>query len=237
MKAEISKIRGRKLDAPVDVHVEEMDADGEDRAATKRSRPGPSRMTQGSNSLITEDITDNATSLATRRTSGNLKSRKASSPTVGGTQPSVRGKSTQMETETGIKRNKLVSLAAGTGKGAHRPGQVYLESDYWYHKGVVLNGLKKNEDALECYKQALKLNSSHKASIFNLACAFQKLECYDEALAQFTQAVNVEREWPDAHYGLALCCLMLERYPDALGHILNAEEHNITQYRKKLLDR
>ena len=57
--------------------------------------------------------------------------------------------------------------------------QVYLESDYWYHKGVVLNSMDKNSHALECYQQALKLNSSHKASIFNLACAFEKLRKYD----------------------------------------------------------
>ena len=68
----------------------------------------------------------------------------------------MRGKSTQvMDNEL---RHRLVSLA----KGGSRPGQVYLESDYWYHKGVVLNTLTKNssqkasvqlnEDALECYK-------------------------------------------------------------------------------------
>ena len=30
---------------------------------------------------------------------------------------------------------------------------------------------------------------------------------------------------------------MLERYPAALAHILNAEKHNIALYRKKLRDR
>lgn len=97
--------------------------------------------------------------------------------------------------------------------GASNPKvtQAYLESDYWYHKGVVLNSMEKDEQALECYRQALKLNQHHKASIFNLACAFEKLGKYEEALSQFKQAVGVEESWPDAHYGLALCCLALKR--------------------------
>ena len=34
---------------------------------------------------------------------------------------------------------------------------TYMDSDFWYHKGVVLNQKEKNEAALACYKQALKL--------------------------------------------------------------------------------
>lgn len=155
--AQISKVRERKHSPRVEVHEVSEDPD-----ATKRVL-GPSKLTN--NSLLTEEITENVTDLPTRRT--EQKSNMASSPTMGN-QTSLRGKSTHMDNEL---RNKLVSIA----KGGNKPGQVYLESDYWYHKGVVLNSLDAREDALECYKQALKLNSSHKASIFNLACAYQKL--------------------------------------------------------------
>jgi len=89
---------------------------------------------------------------------------------------------------------------------------VYLDADYWYHKGVVLNQKQENEYALNCYKQALELNPNHKASIFNLACAFEKLGQYEQALEWFKHAINVDEKWPDAHYGLTLCCLKLKLY-------------------------
>lgn len=94
--------------------------------------------------------------------------------------------------------------------------QIYLDENYWYHKGVVLNQkqLKNdkgtvdfNRSALNCYQQALKLNPKHKASIFNLACAYEKLKDYRNAYDWFNRAIKVDDEWPDAHYGLVLCCL------------------------------
>lgn len=59
---------------------------------------------------------------------------------------------------------------------------VYLDSDYWYHKGVVLTGMNENDFALNCYRQALLLKQDHEPSIFNLACSYEKLEKYEDAL-------------------------------------------------------
>lgn len=112
--------------------------------------------------------------------------------------------------------------------------QVYLDADYWYHKGVVLNQKQENNYALNCYRQALKLNPNHKASIFNLACAFEKIGSYKEALEWFTHAINVDEKWPDAHYGLALCSLKLNLSSEAVGHIENAMKWNVNEYNIKV---
>ena len=85
-----------------------------------------------------------------------------------------------------------------------------MDSDFWYHKGVVLNQKEKNEAALACYKQALKLQSDHTPSIFNLACNYEKLQQYDEAKSWFLKAIQVKDDWPDAYYGLSLVCIRLE---------------------------
>ena len=64
---------------------------------------------------------------------------------------------------------------------------TYMDSDFWYYKGVVLNqkGRKWYDSALACYKQALELNKDHVPSIFNLACNYEKLEQYPEAKEWF----------------------------------------------------
>lgn len=112
-----------------------------------------------------------------------------------------------------------------------------MDSDFWYHKGVVLNQMGENEFALNCYEQALKLNQNHKASIFNLACAYEKLKKYGEALNWFHHAINVDNEWPDAHYGLALCSLKLGRNEEALKHIEEAVTWSIAEFKVKMRKR
>lgn len=112
--------------------------------------------------------------------------------------------------------------------------QIYMDENYWYHKGVVLNAKQKNEYALNCYKQALNLNPRHKASIFNLACAYEKLEQWDEARSWFLHAIEVDDKWPDAHYGLVLCSLKLEKYQEAVEHIEKAKQWSIVEYQQKV---
>ena len=100
---------------------------------------------------------------------------------------------------------------------------TYMDPEFWYHKGVVLN---KNESALQsalkCYKQALKLNPAHTPSIFNLACNYEKNEEHAEAKAQFEQAIRVREDWPDAYYGLTLTCIKLNQTREAVNAIEKA---------------
>ena len=111
---------------------------------------------------------------------------------------------------------------------------VYLDSDYWYHKGVVLTGMNENDYALNCYRQALLLKQDHEPSIFNLACSYEKLEKYHDAHQSFTAAIECRENWPDAHYGLALCCLKLKRNQEAVNHIENAKKWSIEEYENKV---
>jgi hypothetical protein len=53
-----------------------------------------------------------------------------------------------------MKHKESQSMTARGGKNS------YMDSDFWYHKGVILN--KKNcsdDSALKCYLQAYELNN------------------------------------------------------------------------------
>lgn len=86
-----------------------------------------------------------------------------------------------------------------------------MDSDFWYHKGVILNEKENSSDtsALNCYKQAYKLNKTHTPSIFNLACSYLKLKQYEDSKHWFKICISVEQVWPNAHFGMALCCIRL----------------------------
>ena len=103
---------------------------------------------------------------------------------------------------------------------------TYMDSDFWYHKGVVLNQKNKNESALNCYNQALKLNNTHTPSIFNLACNYEKLGQYEDAKSWFEKAIAVKDDWPDAYYGLALTCIKLNQTQEAVDAIEKAIIHS-----------
>ena len=47
---------------------------------------------------------------------------------------------------------KEIIQRARTGNNKKSIQEVYLEADYWYLKGVVLNQKQENKHALECYK-------------------------------------------------------------------------------------
>ena len=49
----------------------------------------------------------------------------------------------------------------------------------------MLNQKSQAESAVQCYRQALKIDEKHLPSIFNLACNLEKLKEYDEALKWF----------------------------------------------------
>lgn len=53
--------------------------------------------------------------------------------------------------------------------------QIYLSSDFWFYKGVILSQKNESTSALACYIQALKIDKYHLPSIFNLACNYEKL--------------------------------------------------------------
>jgi tetratricopeptide (TPR) repeat protein len=60
---------------------------------------------------------------------------------------------------------------------------------------------------------------------------------YEDALEWFSHAIKVQQDWPDAHYGLALCCLKLKRNKEAVEHIENATKWSIEDYKIKMKKR
>lgn len=87
---------------------------------------------------------------------------------------------------------------------------------------MVLNQKDENESAVQCYRQALKIDEKHLPSIFNLACNLEKLKRYEEAKHWFEHAIKVQPSWADALYGLTLVCIRLEKPVDAVKYIKQA---------------
>jgi len=180
---------------------------------------------------------------STLQVKSKLVGKKRSSTHVDSRQYSQSGKaanhghtqlsSTHQTSHLSSSAHSMTNNSRGKLARAKQPGNTYMDSDFWYHKGVVLNQKDQNESALSCYKQALKLNQSHLPSIFNLACNYEKLKFYDKAKSWFKHAIEVKNDWPDAYYGLSLTCLRLNQPPEAVDAIessIRNSKGEITQH-------
>ena len=57
---------------------------------------------------------------------------------------------------------------------------------------------------------------------------------YEDASKEFKHAISVDQKQPDAHYGLALCCLKLNKNEDAVRNIENAVLYSFEEYSDKI---
>jgi tetratricopeptide (TPR) repeat protein len=118
--------------------------------------------------------------------------------------------------------NAATTVKSGTATAKQANDLVYMDSDFWYHKGVVLNGKDQNKSAVQCYLQALEIDPRHLPSIFNLACKYQQLKQLPDSKHWFSHAIDVNPNWPDALYGLCLVNIELGCPADAVKYIRKA---------------
>jgi len=77
------------------------------------------------------------------------------------------------------------------------------------NSGVVLQELDRPEEALTYYERALQHQPVRAGTLINHGVALQNLNRPDAALASFDEAIRLEPNLAEAHFGAALCRLLL----------------------------
>jgi tetratricopeptide (TPR) repeat protein len=77
------------------------------------------------------------------------------------------------------------------------------------NSGVVLQELDRPEEALTYYERALQHQPVRASTLVNHGVALQNLNRPDAALTSFDEAIRLERGLAEAHFGAALCRLLL----------------------------
>ncbi|MEM8689240.1 MAG: sulfotransferase [Pseudomonadota bacterium] len=91
-------------------------------------------------------------------------------------------------------------------------------------KGTIHAEMDEPEAALECYRSALKVQSSYAAAHNNMGFLFMKLGRFDEAVEAYFKAIKHLPNYVEAHVNLALVYLEMERPEDALSRCRKALE-------------
>jgi len=82
--------------------------------------------------------------------------------------------------------------------------------------GLVLNALKRHQEAVASFDQAIKLKSKFAEAHNNRGAALVALGQDEAAIASFSNAIAIKPDYADAHYNLGSSLRTLTHYDDAL---------------------
>jgi tetratricopeptide (TPR) repeat protein len=86
----------------------------------------------------------------------------------------------------------------------------------WYDLGYAYAGLQHHGDAIEAFRQALRINPDDADTWCNLGVAYGGLQRYSDAIEAYRQALRIKPDLAEAWYNLGLTYYSLQRYSDAI---------------------
>jgi len=79
------------------------------------------------------------------------------------------------------------------------PSVPLKTKEQWVEEGNALSDLKRYEEALAAYEQAIRLDPNYAKAYYNIGVALYDLKRYEEALAAFEQAIRLDPDYADAY--------------------------------------
>ena len=95
-------------------------------------------------------------------------------------------------------------------------------AEEWFQEGLAAGRLSDHADALEAYKQAVKIDPDHFMAQFNLGIRYGKLRMNLDAAKCFREALRLKPESPMVHYSLAVTSNLIGEVEEAFDHYKEA---------------
>jgi tetratricopeptide (TPR) repeat protein len=91
-----------------------------------------------------------------------------------------------------------------------------LDAEGYYNLGIDHDEAGRYQEAIEAYKQAIKLKPDYASAYNDLGCAYNDLGRHQEASEAFKQAIKLKPDYATANYNLGIACYALGRYQEAI---------------------
>jgi len=87
----------------------------------------------------------------------------------------------------------------------------------WFKEGNALDDLKRHDEAIAAYEQALRLDPNFAWAYHNKGFALSGLKCYDEAIATYDQALRLDPNYAWAYHNKGFALSGLKCYDEAIA--------------------
>jgi len=89
-------------------------------------------------------------------------------------------------------------------------------ADYWFVLGYYYGEAGMYKEAIEAYKQAIRIKPDFAEAHYNLGVTYSRLGVYRDSIEAYKQAIRIKPDYAEAHYGLGLNYLILNDRGSAL---------------------
>ncbi|HDZ62757.1 MAG TPA: tetratricopeptide repeat protein, partial [Nitrospirae bacterium] len=89
-------------------------------------------------------------------------------------------------------------------------------AEYYYNLGLAYSDLGKYQEAVDAYKQAIRIKPDDANAHIVLAFAYSELGKYQEAIDANKQVIRIKPDYASAHFGLGLAYGALGKYQEAV---------------------
>ena len=91
-----------------------------------------------------------------------------------------------------------------------------MDEKEWFNKGVDFGKLKRYEEAIKAYEEAVKINPKNDDAWYNKGNGLARLKRYEEAIKAYEEAVKINPKYDKAWYNKGFCLGELKRYEEAI---------------------
>jgi tetratricopeptide (TPR) repeat protein len=93
---------------------------------------------------------------------------------------------------------------------------------FWLQKIIKLDSINTKEAAIDYYKQGLRKKPLARILIYNIACCYEKLKKFNNALIWFKHGIDLDSKWTDCYFGCALTYFKMSNYEKAYEFVKKA---------------
>ena len=103
---------------------------------------------------------------------------------------------------------------------------IPYSAEAWMRKGMILNSMRRHNEALECFTQANTIDPTDAFIYINRGLTLDNLRQYEEAIDNFDHALILDDENEDALLNKAISLEHLEQFPHAEEILTQLVEKN-----------
>jgi len=88
-------------------------------------------------------------------------------------------------------------------------------AEYWFNLGYYFSEADMYKEAIEAYKQTIKIKPNYTEVYNNLGNTYRKFGMYKEAIEVLNYAIKINPDFPEAHHNLGVVYLLSSMYKEA----------------------